>query len=235
MDTGIPASRSRWANLMSAVAIEPVGCSAICVPISSPVTEQTFAIRTRLSRMEFRPTLPPPGRLVRLGLIMHTRSGSSPLPEIARMCDGAGFDALWLEDRLVGTHDASPVNALTTLAAVAPDVRRARLGAMLDPALRSPVELATVARSLDDVLDGRLELTFKDASQEYAAIVRGLAGELTLAIEGESEGSFVVAARRRRRRGPSAVGSFRRPPPASTSSAPSAIGTSGTSPRSVSR
>lgn len=54
------------------------------------------------------------------------------------MCDGAGFDALWLEDRLVGTHDASPVNALTTLAAVAPEVRRARLGAMLDPALRSP-------------------------------------------------------------------------------------------------
>lgn len=51
-----------------------------------------------------------------------------------------------------------------------------------------------MARSLDDVLDGRLELTFKDASQEYAAIVRGLAGELTLAIEGESEGSFVVAA-----------------------------------------
>lgn len=145
--------------------------------------------------MDFRPTLPPPGRLVRLGLILDTRNDPSRLSETARMCDGAGIDAVWLEDRLVGDHDAAPKDALTVLSTVAGDVRRARLGAMLDPAFRLPEDLAATVRSLDDALGERLELSFTAGSGDYVAIVRDLLDRATLAIAGAARPAFDVAAR----------------------------------------
>lgn len=168
--------------------------------------------------MDFQPTVPPPGRLVRLGLILDTRNDWSRLSETARMCDGAGFDTLWLKDRLAPNDDeASRKEAWTVLSIVARDVRRARLGAILNPAFRPPAILAAMARTLDDALGGRLELSFtagshlaehvalgldfpdEDAAwhrtEGYAAIVRSLLDHPTLAIAGDTAPAFDVAAR----------------------------------------
>jgi alkanesulfonate monooxygenase SsuD/methylene tetrahydromethanopterin reductase-like flavin-dependent oxidoreductase (luciferase family) len=145
--------------------------------------------------MDFRPTLPPAGRLVRLGLILDTRNDPSRLSDTARMCDGAGIDTVWLEDRLVGEQDVAPKDALAALSTIAGDVRRARLGAMLDPAFRLPEDLAATVRELDDALGGRLELSFTAGSGDYVAIVRGLLDRATLAIAGDAGPAFDVAAR----------------------------------------
>src|SRR6266536_2714523 len=45
-----------------------------------------------------RPTVAPPGRLVRLGVVLDTRNPIERLLEVARMCDRAGIGALWVED-----------------------------------------------------------------------------------------------------------------------------------------
>ena len=145
--------------------------------------------------MDFRPTLPPPGRLVRLGLILDTRNDWPQLSETARMCDGAGIDVVWLEERLFGEHDVAPKDALIVLSTIARDVRRARLGAILDPGSRPAGDLATTALSLDDALGGRLELSFTAGPGEYVSIVRGLLGRPTLAIVGDTSAAFDVAAR----------------------------------------
>ena len=167
--------------------------------------------------MDFRPTAPPPGRLVRLGLILDTRNDWSRLSEVARMCDGAGFDALWVEDRLASEDDSARKEAWTVLATIARDVRRARLGAIVNPAFRPPAVFAAMARTLDDALAGRLELSFtagsslsehlalgldfpdEDAAwhraEGYAQIIRGLPRPPTLAIVGATAAAFDVAAR----------------------------------------
>lgn len=145
--------------------------------------------------MDFRPTVPPPGRLVRLGLILDSRNDRSRLSETARMCDGAGIDAVWLQDRTIGEHDTAPGDALAVLSTIAREVHRARLGAILDPGLRSPQELATAAHSMDDALGGRLELSFTAGPEEYVAIVRELLQWPTLAIVGATEPALDAAAR----------------------------------------
>ena len=167
--------------------------------------------------MDFRPTAPPPGRLVRLGLILDTRSDWSQLSEVARMCDGAGFDACGSR---TGSHPRTTSPARKPgpcCATVARDVRRARLGAIVNPAFRPPAVLAAMARTLDDALGGRLELSFtagsnlaehlalgldfpdEDAAwhraEGYAAIVRELPRPPTLAIVGATPAAFDVAAR----------------------------------------
>ncbi len=170
--------------------------------------------------MDFRPTVPPPGRLVRLGLILDTRDGWVRLSETARMCDASGIDALWLQDRLAsesGAADALPKEAWTVLSVVSRDVHHAQMGAILDPAFRPPAVLAAMARTLDEALGGRLELSLTAGSHEaehlglgldypdevaswkraegYAAIVRGLVSGPRVAIAGDTPVAFDVAAR----------------------------------------
>ena len=103
------------------------------------------------------------------------------------------------------------------MSTVARDVRRARLGAIVNPAFRPPAVLAAMARTLDDALGGRLELSFTAGSnlaehlalgldfpdeeaawhraEGYAAIVRDLPRPPTLAIVGATAAAFDVAAR----------------------------------------
>ncbi|MGZ5296635.1 MAG: LLM class flavin-dependent oxidoreductase [Actinomycetota bacterium] len=167
--------------------------------------------------MDFRPTLPPVGRLVRLGLILDTRDDWARLSETARMGDGVGIDALWLEDILAPDDDAPRHEAWTVLSMIARDVRRARMGAILNSAFRPPAVLAAMARTLDGAIGGRLELTFTAGSRRaehlalgvdfpdedaawhraegYASIVRGLLDRPTLAIVGATAPAFDVAAR----------------------------------------
>jgi hypothetical protein len=103
----------------------------------------------------FRPTIPPPGRLVRLGVVLDARNPAERLVEIARMCDRAGIGAVWTDGWAM----------LDRLAAA---TGRVRLGVVLAGA--GPVP------SLPDALAGRLELTLPGATAADLAALRGGAG-----------------------------------------------------------
>src|SRR6266536_709396 len=105
-----------------------------------------------------RPTVAPPGRLVRLGVVLDTRNPIERLLEVARMCDRAGIGALWVEDveeagvgpaPAAGVGDAGDdaprLDAWTALALLAGEVRSARIGAVLDAAAWPATRLARMA------------------------------------------------------------------------------------------
>jgi alkanesulfonate monooxygenase SsuD/methylene tetrahydromethanopterin reductase-like flavin-dependent oxidoreductase (luciferase family) len=121
----------------------------------------------------FQPTLAPPGRLVRLGVVLDARSPGERLAEVARMCDRAGIGAIWMDD---SAPAASQPPSLDGLRALAPVVVRARLGAMLAGDQPLP--------PLDGLPTDRLELTFRNAAP--GAMVDRLAGDSprpTVAVE----------------------------------------------------
>src|SRR6266436_1043282 len=101
----------------------------------------------------FRPTQVPPGRLVRLGIVLDARNSSDRLREVARMCDRAGIDALWVHDDLAPAARQSRLEAWTALVLAGVDSQRTRMGAMLDVALRPASTLAAMARTLDAALE----------------------------------------------------------------------------------
>jgi alkanesulfonate monooxygenase SsuD/methylene tetrahydromethanopterin reductase-like flavin-dependent oxidoreductase (luciferase family) len=127
-----------------------------------------------------RPTVAPPGRLVRLGVVLDTRNPIERLREVARMCDRAGIGALWVEDLPAdagGDHGGADadaggdhgdlgggparLDAWTALVALAGEVRAARIGAVLDPAAWHPGRLARMAATLGALTGGRFELTLR--------------------------------------------------------------------------
>jgi alkanesulfonate monooxygenase SsuD/methylene tetrahydromethanopterin reductase-like flavin-dependent oxidoreductase (luciferase family) len=101
----------------------------------------------------FQPTLAPPGRLVRLGVVLDARSPGERLAEVARMCDRAGIGAIWMDDSAPPASQPPPLDGLRALA---PVVARARLGAVLDGDRPLP--------PLDGLPSDRLELTFRNAA-----------------------------------------------------------------------
>jgi alkanesulfonate monooxygenase SsuD/methylene tetrahydromethanopterin reductase-like flavin-dependent oxidoreductase (luciferase family) len=139
----------------------------------------------------FQPTLAPPGRLVRLGVVLDARSPAGRLAEVARMCDRAGIGAIWMDDsappgpspatgpRPSGGLGMGPPDPLAGLRELAPAVGRASLGAMLDG--RRPVP------ALDGLPRERLELTLLgDARAEVDRLRAGVGGDLPrprLAVE----------------------------------------------------
>jgi hypothetical protein len=96
----------------------------------------------------FQPTLAPPGRLVRLGVVLDARNPGGRLVEVARMCDRAGIGAIWMDD----SAPTGPSPAMAGLRDLAPQVARARLGAILAGGDPLP--------ALDGLPADRLELTF---------------------------------------------------------------------------
>jgi alkanesulfonate monooxygenase SsuD/methylene tetrahydromethanopterin reductase-like flavin-dependent oxidoreductase (luciferase family) len=119
-----------------------------------------------LGRPEFRPTVAPPGRLVRLGVVLDPRNDLRRLAQIASMCDRAGIDIVWVRDSL-----ADPVAALTVAAA---ECRRARVGAVLTASQRTPTAAASMAQTLNGTIDGRLELGISSRAQSLEGYVREL-------------------------------------------------------------
>src|ERR1700694_4970458 len=91
-----------------------------------------------LGRPVFRPAAPPPGRLVRLGVVLDTRNDPRRLVEIARVCDRAGFDVLWAADSVMGSDGPPRHDAWTALTVAAIECHRARLGAVLAGSGRAP-------------------------------------------------------------------------------------------------
>jgi probable F420-dependent oxidoreductase len=127
---------------------------------------------------------------VRIGLALpqfdFSYPGESPLTfetlaSVARHADELGFDSLWLADHLffdIGKYGGSPEPAgafepITTLAALARQVPRARLGTLvLCEALRPATVLAKALASLDRITGGRLDVGMGAGwyEPEYAAI-----------------------------------------------------------------
>jgi alkanesulfonate monooxygenase SsuD/methylene tetrahydromethanopterin reductase-like flavin-dependent oxidoreductase (luciferase family) len=107
----------------------------------------------------FRPTLPPPGRLVRLGVVLDARNPAERLTEVARMCDRAGIGAVWGDDSAQPGQPPPRLEALTALAALAPATAQVRLGAMLLPGRRPAPLLAAMAGSLGALAGGRVEVS----------------------------------------------------------------------------
>jgi len=119
---------------------------------------------------------------MRIGVLLPTRAivmRSARRPaveecwEMARYCDRAGYDAVWVGDSVVAKPRLEP---LTTLAYVAAMTERVRLGtAVLLPALRQPVVLAHQISNLDQISGGRVVLglgvgwSLPSAEREWAA------------------------------------------------------------------
>ncbi|MGH2663246.1 MAG: LLM class flavin-dependent oxidoreductase [Actinomycetota bacterium] len=108
--------------------------------------------------MSFKPTRPPRGRLVRLGIVLDTRNAVSRLREVSRMCDGAGIDALWVRDHLAAPDQEPRLEAWTALTLAAVETARPRIGAMLNVGFRPPGTLAAMTGTLDAATGGRVEL-----------------------------------------------------------------------------
>src|SRR6266516_4252457 len=121
-----------------------------------------------------RPTVAPPGRLVRLGVVLDTRNPIERLLEVARMCDRAGIGALWVEDVQeagVAGDGAARLDAWTALVLLAGEVRRARIGAVLDADAWPAARLARMAATLGALTGGRLELTLRASAAGAAGAV----------------------------------------------------------------
>jgi alkanesulfonate monooxygenase SsuD/methylene tetrahydromethanopterin reductase-like flavin-dependent oxidoreductase (luciferase family) len=97
---------------------------------------------------------------VRLGVVLDARNPGGRLAEVARMCDRAGIGAIWMDD----SAPTGPSPALAGLRELAPQVARARLGAILAGGDPLP--------ALDGLPADRLELTF--TGQDGRAAVDGL-------------------------------------------------------------
>jgi alkanesulfonate monooxygenase SsuD/methylene tetrahydromethanopterin reductase-like flavin-dependent oxidoreductase (luciferase family) len=112
----------------------------------------------------FRPTLPPPGRLVRLGVVLDARNPAGRLAEVARMCDRVGIGAVWVDDSARPGPPPAGLEAWTALAALAPATSGVRLGAMLLAGRRPAALLAEMAATLATVAGDRVELSLLDAA-----------------------------------------------------------------------
>ena len=122
----------------------------------------------------FRPTVAPPGRLVRLGVVLDTRNDPRRLAQIASMCDRAGIDIVWVRDALLAAKETAPSDAWASLTVAAAECRRARLGAVLTTTERTPRAVASMARTLNETIDGRLELGLSSRAESLEGYVREL-------------------------------------------------------------
>ncbi|HEX8858157.1 MAG TPA: hypothetical protein VGC06_03510, partial [Actinomycetes bacterium] len=148
-----------------------------------------------------RPTAAPPGRLVRLGVVLDTRNPVERLLDVARMCDRAGIGALWVEDAGEppgpAGGGAARLDGWTALALLAGEVRRARVGALLDAAEWAPERLARMAATLGVRTGGRLELTLRADGARLLAFREALAATTVpavLAPSGGGDGPAIVPA-----------------------------------------
>ncbi|HXW43487.1 MAG TPA: LLM class F420-dependent oxidoreductase [Streptosporangiaceae bacterium] len=104
------------------------------------------------------------GRL-RLRVLLEPRHGAryEEILALAHACERAGFDAFFRSDHLMGVdpQDRSyrPTDSWTTLAGLARDTERIRLGTLVTAATyRSPGLLAAIVASVDEMSGGRIEL-----------------------------------------------------------------------------
>src|SRR4051794_28204348 len=102
---------------------------------------------------------------VRLRVLMEPRHGAryDEILALARATEQAGFDAFFRSDHLLGVDPADPTyrpsDSWTTLAGLARDTERVRLGTLVTAAtFREPALLAAIVATVDDMSGGRVEL-----------------------------------------------------------------------------
>jgi len=146
----------------------------------------------------FRPTVAAPGRLLRLGVVLDSRNDADRMREIARMCDAAGIESLWVGGDH-GPDDGSRLEPWSALTLAATEARRPAVGAALSIRLRSPERLAAMAATLDADAGGRLELTLFDRSggsppdlERYTSRVRELLVHEVVAIGGAHDDEAAI-------------------------------------------
>ena len=93
----------------------------------------------------FQPTRAPRARLARLGVILDSRDQIARLGEVARMCDRAGIDALWVSERAPHTDDPASSQG-DALDAVAANTTRLRVGLMMSSDSRTDGDSAATLR-----------------------------------------------------------------------------------------
>jgi F420-dependent oxidoreductase-like protein len=102
---------------------------------------------------------------IRLRILMEPRHGAryEEILALARATERAGFDAFFRSDHLFGVDpddpDYRPTDCWTTLAGLARDTGRIRLGSLMTAAtFRAPGLLAAIVASVDEMSGGRIEL-----------------------------------------------------------------------------
>jgi len=102
---------------------------------------------------------------VRLRILLEPRHGGSyaDILALALAAEQAGFDAFFRSDHLMGVDPQDrtyrPTDSWTTLAGLARDTERVRLGTLVTAATyRSPGLLAAIVASVDEMSGGRIEL-----------------------------------------------------------------------------
>lgn len=104
-----------------------------------------------------RPTLSVDRRLA-FGLLTFQAIPYRELSDDVRFLEAIGFDAAWLADQ-VAPPELPVLEAWTTLAALAADTSRIRIGTLVtNVAIRNPILLARQANTVDAISGGRLEL-----------------------------------------------------------------------------
>jgi F420-dependent oxidoreductase-like protein len=101
----------------------------------------------------------------RLRILLEPRHGGTyaQILALAKATDDAGFDAFFRSDHLFGVDPNDPTyrptDCWTTLAGLARDTSRIRLGSLVTAAtFRRPGSLATIVASVDEMSGGRVEL-----------------------------------------------------------------------------
>jgi alkanesulfonate monooxygenase SsuD/methylene tetrahydromethanopterin reductase-like flavin-dependent oxidoreductase (luciferase family) len=122
-------------------------------------------------------TVTPPGRLVRLGLMLDACRPPQLLQQIARMGERARLDAIWTRDAPPAATEAyRPYDAWTVLVLASTVVGRIRLGAVLDATLRDPEQVAVMARTLAVTTTGGVQVSLAHEAggglDHYAARIR---------------------------------------------------------------
>jgi alkanesulfonate monooxygenase SsuD/methylene tetrahydromethanopterin reductase-like flavin-dependent oxidoreductase (luciferase family) len=211
-NTAVPASDSSLVSLtLSRVSFyhpahKPPGFEQSGVPRMTAETP-----------LPFRPTRPPPERLARIGVVLDTRAPWGRFAQLARICDEAGIDAVWVGEHTESSSEPDRLDPWTALSLASREAQGARLGAMFR-VTRTAAQMATMAATLDAASGGRLELTlrathgkrgpagFQDDEEPidaptrrlraYAQSLRKLLGPgLPLAIEATSTAALRIAAR----------------------------------------
>jgi len=100
----------------------------------------------------------PPGRLVRLALVLDPRNGPTQTMRVAQMSERAGLQGLWVNDRFMTSDGLPRMEAWTMLTIAAMYTSKIRVGIMFNSGLRSPQASAAMVGSMDTVIDGRMEL-----------------------------------------------------------------------------
>jgi F420-dependent oxidoreductase-like protein len=102
---------------------------------------------------------------VRLRILLEPRHGAryQDILALALAVERAGFDAFFRSDHLMGVDPLDrtyrPTDSWTTLAGLARDTERVRLGTLMTAATyRSPGLLAAIVASVDEMSGGRIEL-----------------------------------------------------------------------------